>query len=218
MGPFAPDGLTLGPEERDIRIRTPEGFFAAIRGTRFLNWTSKNAFLLALRFPHPRSPGPCLERGRCAAEQGFAHQGVAADAKRYETYLKANWKTDGKSAADLKGEAEKTFASDPRAASRALASAVGADDKDAAAWTRLAEALLAIKPDENKGSERYDLPVNASGAAYRGYELAKDKAQKAHALFVLGQTLERRSYWRPAIDALKFSLTLADDQIGARGL
>ncbi len=110
-----------------------------------------------------------------AGDPDFAHQGVAADAKRYEAYLKANWKTEGKSTIILKAEAEKAFAADPRAASRALAAVVGADDKDAAAWTRLAEALLAIKPDENKGSERYDLPVNASGAAYRGYELAKDE-------------------------------------------
>ena len=141
----------------------------------------------------------------------FAHEGVAADAQRYETFLKANWKTDGKSPADLKIEADKIFASDARAASRLLASAVAANPKDAAAWSRLAEALLAIKPDEN-GGERYDLPVNASGAAYRGYQLAQGKAEKAHALHVLAQTLERRSYWRPAIDALKMSVELADNQ------
>ena len=107
-----------------------------------------------------------------AAEKTFSHQGVAADAKRYETFLKANWKPDGKSPAALEAEAEKVFAADPRAASRSLANAVAADDKDCEAWTRLAEALLAIKPDPNNGSERYDLPVYASGAAYRGYQRA----------------------------------------------
>lgn len=149
----------------------------------------------------------------CAASFAgdFAHEGVAADAQRYETFLKANWKTDGKSPADLKTEADKVFSTDARAASRLLANAVAANPKDAAAWSRLAEALLAIKPDENSG-ERYDLPVNASGAAYRGYQLAQDKAAKAHALHVLAQTLERRSYWRPAIDALKMSVDLADNQ------
>ena len=146
-----------------------------------------------------------------AAGTTFAHQGVAADAQRYETFLKSNWKAEGKKPADLKVEADKVFGSDPRAASRLLANAVAANLKDAPAWTRLAEALLAIKPDEN-GSERYDLPVNASGAAYRGYQLAQDGAEKARALFVLGQTLERRSYWRPAIDALKMSVELADNQ------
>ena len=33
--------------------------------------------------------------GASAAEKTFSHQGVAADAKRYETFLKANWKPDG---------------------------------------------------------------------------------------------------------------------------
>src|SRR6185295_13738167 len=150
--------------------------------------------------------------GASAAEKTFSHQGVAADAKRYETFLKANWKPDGKSPAALEAEAEKVFAADPRAASRSLANAVAADDKDWKAWTRLAEALLAIKPDTDNGSERYDLPVYASGAAYRGYQRATEPADQAHALFVLGQTLEARSYWRPAIDALKLSLDLADDQ------
>ncbi|MEQ1716492.1 MAG: alpha-2-macroglobulin [Hyphomicrobium sp.] len=147
-----------------------------------------------------------------AAEATFAHQGVAADAKRYETFLKSSWKIDGKNAADLKIEADKLMAADPRGASRLLANVVANNAKDGAAWTRLAEALLAITPDPDKGSERYDLPVNASGAAYRGFELSTDAPQKARALFVLGRTLEKRSYWRPAIDALKLSLALADDQ------
>lgn len=147
-----------------------------------------------------------------ATEKPFLHQGIAGDAKRYEAYLKANWKHDGRPAAALKAQAEKDFASDPRAASRSLANAVAADDQDAAAWTRLAEALLAIPPDPNNTSERYDLAIYASGAAYNGYQRATGNAAKAHALFVLARTLESRSYWRPAIDALSLSLSLADDQ------
>lgn len=146
-----------------------------------------------------------------ASEKGFLHQGVAADAKRYETYLKSSWRADGKAAASLKAEADKLFATDARAASRLLANVVAGNGTDASAWTRLAEALLAIKADPEK-SERYDLPVHASGAAYRGYELATTKDTKAKALFVLGQALERRSYWRPAIDALRLSMEMADSQ------
>lgn len=147
-----------------------------------------------------------------AADKTFSHQGVAADAKRYESFLKTSWKFGAKKSPELKAEAEKVFGADPRAASRLLASVVAADGNDAAAWTRLAEALLAIKPDADKAAERYDLPVHASGAAYRGYELANDNLAKARALYVLGQTLERRSYWRPAIDAMKLSVELADSQ------
>ncbi|MBA2126468.1 alpha-2-macroglobulin [Hyphomicrobium methylovorum] len=147
-----------------------------------------------------------------AADKTFAHQGIAADAKRYETFLKANWKSDGRTPAALKAEAEKTFVTDPRAASRNLANAVALNGQDGAAWTRLAEALLAIKPDPQNTSERYDLQIYASGAAYRGYERAANTADKAHALSVLGDALKGRSYWRPAIDALKLSLELADNQ------
>ena len=147
-----------------------------------------------------------------SADKTFSHEGVAADAKRYETFLKTGWKSDGRTAQQLREEAEKVFVADPRAASRLFASAIVADDKSSPTWLRLAEALLAVKPDPDKGAERYDLPVNASGAAYRGYELAKDAPERARALSVLGSSLERRSYWRPAIDALKLSLDLADDQ------
>ncbi len=158
--------------------------------------------LLAVLAPQPST----------AADKSFAHQGVAADAKRYEATLKASWKPDGKKPGELKLEAAKTLAADPRAASRMLVSIVAAEPKDGESWIKLAQALLAIKPDPDKSQERYDLPVNASAAAYRGYELAKDVAAQARALAVLGQTLERRSYWRPAIDAMKMSIDLADNQ------
>lgn len=146
-----------------------------------------------------------------AGEQPFAHKGISDDAQRYETYLKANWKPDAARPADLRAQGERMLAKDPRAASRSFAAAVVADERDADAWMGLASALLAITPDPNKGSERYDLPVNASGAAYIAYERAADPGQKARALVVLSSALVQRSFWRPAIDALKASLALADD-------
>ena len=146
-----------------------------------------------------------------AQERPFAHQGVERDAKRYEKYLRENWKAAGQNPAELRAAGESALANDPRAASRAYAAAAVAGVKDAEAWIGLARALLAIKVDPNKGSERYDLPVNASGAAYLAYQQARNAQQKARALAVLGAALQRRSYWRPAIDALKASLALSDD-------
>jgi uncharacterized protein YfaS (alpha-2-macroglobulin family) len=145
-----------------------------------------------------------------AQERPFAHKGVAKDAERYETYIKDTWKPDGRKSGDLKLAAERLLGPDPRAASRSYAIAVVTDDKNPENWIGLAKALLAIKPDPEKGSETYDLPVNASGAAYRAYELATDKAVKARALSVLGEAMTRRSYWRPAIEALKSSLSLVE--------
>lgn len=153
-----------------------------------------------------------LPIGLASADQRpFAHTGISQDAARYESYLKANWRKEGGSSAKLRADGERLLASDPRGASRSFAAAVVADDQNVEAWFGLATALLAIPPDPNKGSERYDLPVNASGAAYLAYQRSQDPAFKARALAVLGMALQQRSYWRPAIDALKSSLALADD-------
>ncbi|MDX2308888.1 MAG: alpha-2-macroglobulin [Hyphomicrobium sp.] len=150
------------------------------------------------------------ESSRAETEPKFRHDGLVDDAKRYETYIMETWKRGPKPAAELRRVAEKAMTTDPRAASRDYATAVATEPKNADSWLGLARALLAIKPDENQGSERYDLPVNASGAAFRAYELSPDRPARARALAVLGEAMERRAYWRPAIEALRTSLALAD--------
>lgn len=164
-------------------------------------------FLLALFIALPLAPAMAQQQ----SQPPFAHQGVKEDAQRYEAYLKANWKLSGSDAAGLRRDGDRMLAKDPRAASRSFAAAAVADGKDVEAWMGLARALLAIQVDPNKESERYDLPVNASGAAYIAYERSQGDPQKARALSVLGDALQRRSYWRPAIDALKTSLALNDN-------
>ncbi|MGE3064222.1 MAG: alpha-2-macroglobulin [Hyphomicrobiaceae bacterium] len=146
-----------------------------------------------------------------AQEKPFVNAGVAKDAERYETFIGATYKPQ-KGGQDFKAQGLQALsrANDPRAASRAYAQAAAADPKDATAWLGLARALLAITPDANRSSERYDLPVNASGAAWLAYQRAQGKPLKAQALVVLSDALKRRSYWRPAIDALSASLTLVD--------
>ncbi len=146
-----------------------------------------------------------------AQAQGvFSHKGVAADGARYEKWLVANWpKAAGRAEGNrMRAAAWQTFrqGKDPRQASRQFIVAVRANPNDADAWIGLARALLAIKPSERRRSERYSLPVNASGSAYIAYQRAKRRATKARALAVLASALERRSYWRPAIEALKASL------------
>ncbi len=143
---------------------------------------------------------------------GFSHAGVARDAQRYETWLKANIKPAAKPVRDVRIAAEKILAAgtDARAASRGFSEAVAIDPANAESWLGLGRSLLAIQPDPNTGSERYELPVNGSAAAYIAYERAKTPALKAQALMVLADGMKRRSYWRPAIDALKASLVLVN--------
>jgi alpha-2-macroglobulin len=145
-----------------------------------------------------------------AQPAGFSHPTVARDALRYEGVLRAAAKTQSRKVRDIRIAAEKVLATgtDPRAAARGFADAVGTDASDAESWLGLARALLAIPADPNNGSERYELPVNGSAAAYIAYERAKSPALKAQALVTLADGLKRRSYWRPAIDALKASAAL----------
>ncbi len=141
----------------------------------------------------------------------FAHFGVGKDAERYESYVVANWKPGTRKPAELRSAGDRALATDPRAASSSYAYAVTADPKSADGWLGLARALLAIKADPDKGSERYDLPVNASAAAYLAYQRATTPALKSKALAVLSEALVRRVMWRPAIDSLKSSLALVED-------
>lgn len=148
-----------------------------------------------------------LTSGAVFAEpETFIHRGIEKDAARYESFIKKNWKPGTVRPGTLRIHARRSLANDPRAASRGFASAVVMEDRNPANWLGLARALLAIKPDPSNTSERYDLPVNASAAAYRAYHLSSKPAGKAAALYVLAQAMQRRAYWRPAITALKTSL------------
>lgn len=147
-----------------------------------------------------------------AADRPFAHKGAEKDAERYVQYVLTNWKTTAsQKAPELRAAGQKAMATDARAASRSYALASASEPRNAQNWIGLARSLLAIKADPEKGTERYDLPVNASGGAYHAYGLAKDAATKAEALGIVGESMRRRSYWRPAIEALKASLALADN-------
>ena len=151
-----------------------------------------------------------LASAASAEPKAFLHKGIEADATRYETYLKQNWKPGPASPSEQRTAGRRVLGKDARAASRAFAGAVVGDDRDSRSWLGLAKSLLAIAPDPNNGNERYDLPVNASAAAYRAYHLATSTDDKAEALFVLSTAMQRRSYWRPAINALKTSLALKE--------
>ncbi len=143
----------------------------------------------------------------------FSHTGLARDAQRYEASLKTNSTPGRQKAQDLVAAGRKAQAAsgDHRSATRSFALAVAAEPNNAEAWLALAGALLATPPDPARPSERYVLPTHASGAAYLAYERATTPAAKARALAVLSTALQRRSLWRPAIEALKTSLALADD-------
>ena len=124
---------------------------------------------LALLLATPFAPTGLLDAGSALAQaKRFSHTGLAKDGERYESYLKSHWKPGNQRAEALIAAANKA-GKDARLAARNFAMAVVSEPGNVTAWVGLAEALLAIQPDANKGSERFDLPVNASGAAYIAY-------------------------------------------------
>ncbi len=146
------------------------------------------------------------------AADSFRHKGLDGDASRFESWLRSNWKPGRRKARGFLLAGDKLLAGnkDPRGASRQFATAVVAAPKNSRAWYGLAQSLLAIPRKELSGSERYRAPVNASAAAYRAYQRASNEQSRARSLVLLSRALQRRSYWRPAIETLRLSLALVD--------
>ncbi|MEM8973823.1 MAG: alpha-2-macroglobulin [Pseudomonadota bacterium] len=144
----------------------------------------------------------------------FQHEGVARDAGRYEAWLQKAYKRTPRNTTTRKlffeGRRILNGGQDPRGAARNFARVVTIEANHARGWLLLAQSLLTIPKDQQKGSENYSIPVNASGAAYLAYQRATREQTKAAALSILAQALVRRSYWRPALDAYKKSLQLDD--------
>ncbi len=145
-----------------------------------------------------------------AQEKPFFHSGLASEAKRYEQSMKRLWNPGDRTASVWRRTADLAFkAGNVRQAVAALSKSVMRDRSHSATWRKLAEALLLLEPANS--NERYNLPTNASSAAYQAYLQAKTGTDQVAALNVLARALVRRSYWRPALMAYKSSLKLADD-------
>jgi uncharacterized protein YfaS (alpha-2-macroglobulin family) len=84
------------------------------------------------------------------------------------------------------------------------AETVAANPKDSAAWLSYSRAAIQAAGDDET------LKENAAAAAYLAYKKANTKPEKAAALAWLGEIFARRSMWRPALDAYRASLDLAD--------
>ena len=150
-----------------------------------------------------------LSLAASAQTKPFVNEEMAGDAARYEDYLKKAFKADGKPPASHRKQGDKLLAAnDVRGAANQYILSVLADRTDAQGWLGLAKALIATPPGND--DERYNLPVNASGAAYAAYTNASKPETKADALAILAEALKKRSYWRPAINAYKASLELRE--------
>ncbi len=87
--------------------------------------------------------------------------------------------------------------------------ALAIDPDDGGLWARLARAALVAEPQDSANSWR--LKQAALSAAVNAYQLSRHTVSRAGALGLLGEALERREIWRPAITAYVESLKLVDD-------
>src|SRR6185436_15712219 len=97
---------------------------------------------------------------------------------------------------------------DPRAAMRNFTSAIAITPDDSTLWVSLARAALAISAsnsDETTLTQR-----NAVAGAWNGYQVSRTKTTRADALRVLAQGLDRRDYFRPALQAYEASMALVN--------
>ena len=93
-------------------------------------------------------------------------------------------------------------------AEKLAGAAITAAAKDPANW--LAYASVAIKADDAKADDRYELVTRGATAAYAAYLRSTTPDAQAAALAVLADLLARHEQWRPALDALKASLDRRD--------
>jgi len=141
----------------------------------------------------------------------YDNQRVAREAGEFEEYLQREWAAEGASAAEFRERGNLARKQgNPRAATRAYASAVVIDKDDVQSWLGLARAYLAIEPSNY--SERINFSRNATSAAYLAYKRADSDPMKATALSQLGKALAERSMWRPAIGAYAASLDVRQSQ------
>ncbi|HRD78301.1 MAG TPA: MG2 domain-containing protein, partial [Hyphomicrobiaceae bacterium] len=82
---------------------------------------------------------------------------------------------------------------------------------DGEAWLLFARAQLAVRPDPMMPQDAPQRRARASGAALIATQKLKAKPRQAEAFGVLADSLRVRSMWKPAIDALKVSVSLASD-------
>ncbi|MER9598478.1 alpha-2-macroglobulin family protein [Mesorhizobium sp. M0244] len=144
-------------------------------------------------------------------ELAFFPNWMADQAQQYRnkltspTYTKP---TEGLTA--LRAVAEQSaLTGDRRSAMQKYEAAVSVLPDDGQLWLELARETLAVHPTANS-SEASTLPANATSAAFNAYKLLRTAKTRADVLALLGDGLDRRDLYRPALQAYEASLALVN--------
>ena len=156
------------------------------------------------------SPRPAMAQTAQTAPQAFQNREASESALKLEARLKRDAGSDARPVAELiKQGVAQIRATSWREASVTFALAAGKDPKNEQAWRNLSVALTKVETDDY--SEKETLREQAVGAAWQAYLVAPDAKTKARALAVLSNALATRESYRPALEALRASLALADN-------
>ncbi|WP_018262815.1 alpha-2-macroglobulin family protein [Methylobacterium sp. WSM2598] len=166
----------------------------------------------AAQAPQPPRPAPSalVPPPKDPAPKGFVRQDLASEAVRLEAEIRSDAAgKPQKPAAQWRREAEKLFKDDDNdGALAAYAGAIAAEPGDWKTWYALAETANGVENDDY--DENQKLRRRARAGAYLAYQRAASRADEAKALALLGRVLADQESWRPALDAYKASLALAD--------
>ncbi len=141
-----------------------------------------------------------------AADKTFQREDLKDSVIRLEAQIKSDAGAIAKPLAGLRTDlaaAEKK--NDLRSQLQILGQIITTAPQDSANWQRLADTLLRMRVTEAR--EQTLLLERASTAAYAAYTRAGNAASEADALATLGTAMAQRKLWRPALDALRLSLT-----------
>jgi hypothetical protein len=144
-----------------------------------------------------------------AADKAFKRDDLNDSAIRLAAQIKTEAGPINKSASALKADADAAFKrNDYRAGLVLLGQIAAVAPEDGGNWLRLARTIFLIRPADSR--EQTFLYERASTAAYIGYQRATNAGDEADALAVLGNAMQSRHLWRPALDALRMSLDLKE--------
>ena len=133
----------------------------------------------------------------------------AQEAKRYAAQLSAAEVPPGQGANSLRQAASTAMTGgNPKLAIASYRAALKFAPEDHALWVELAYAVLAMKTNNNR--EKYKLQEEAIWVSLNAYANSAAAGQRALSLGLLATALERRQQFRPALEAYKASLLLAD--------
>jgi alpha-2-macroglobulin len=159
--------------------------------------------------PEPE-PGPALA---VPAAPAFLPSHLADEAERFRHEVIAGRSREAADPVMLSSAAAQAFNSgDRRAAADLYRQAIARNADDPETWMSLTRALLGTRPPNRDYDRDYDLEREATSAALNAYLLTRNAETRAQALALLASALDRRSHFRPALEAYKASLELAESE------